>query len=321
MANERTIEYLETSFLKDVLSIESVTDIAFNGTDIFVDDVDRGRYRLETAPCYTDIFAFVKQLANLSGKNFYYSEPILDLSTGFYRLNAVFHNIARNKDKPTITFSIRKFSAIIRFNAKGDGVLDSILEKIVNSNTSIVIFGNSGAGKTELQKYLISLMRPMTRVIVIDNINELGMIEFPKDIDITNWLSGCVSIENLIANALRSNAERIILAEARGKEMLQVLNSALTGHPSIVTVHGIDNQMVYHRMARMCIEANPNLLMSETLVELRQTFTYSIKVVKDVGNNGGFVRRIESIAHVMRDGEVETIYSFNEPIAKETLNA
>ena len=60
-------------------------------------------------------------------------------------------------------------------------------------------------------------------------------------------------------NCLRSNPDWLIVAEARGEEMLEVLNSSLTGHPIITTIHALDIYNMPNRMARM-IMMNPQKL-------------------------------------------------------------
>ena len=47
-----------------------------------------------------------------------------------------------------------------------------ILLKAIKNKQSIVIGGETGAGKTELQKYLLMRLEPSSRVIVIDNVEE-----------------------------------------------------------------------------------------------------------------------------------------------------
>jgi hypothetical protein len=79
-------------------------------------------------------------------------------------------------------------------------------------------------------------MAPASRVIVIDNVEELDLVKNPK-IDLSMWLVNesvkDASFSALIKNALRNNPDYIMVAEARGGEMLAALVSAMSGHPNM----------------------------------------------------------------------------------------
>ena len=51
-----------------------------------------------------------------------------------------------------------------------------ILRRLIKEGESIVIGGKVSSGKTELQKWLLQNMAPCTRVIVIDDVEELDMV-------------------------------------------------------------------------------------------------------------------------------------------------
>ena len=45
--NEKLLEYIETSFLKELLTNENITDISFNGEEIYYKDNLKGRVKSE----------------------------------------------------------------------------------------------------------------------------------------------------------------------------------------------------------------------------------------------------------------------------------
>jgi len=319
MKNSKIAEFIEMSFLKEVPSNLNITDISYNGSVLYADDITDGRHELEMSITSDEVSAFVKQVANLCGKNFSYSEPILDVSFGRFRLNAVFGNTAFFDGQGVVTFSLRIFAKEIRFSCGDDKRLQTLLYKITNGNSSIVVFGNSGSGKTELQKYLVSLYDRATRVVIIDNISELAHTAYPQNLDITYWISGNIATDILVANALRSNASRIIIAEARGAEMLDVFRSALTGHPTIVTLHCLSENLVHKRMVHMCLERNPHLHFESTLLDVSTVFPFLIKTVKETLSSGQIARYIASIS-VMHEGSMKTIYKRDGWQKKATYN-
>ena len=71
----RLVEFLESSFLSELLEKETVTDISYNGEYIFYLDNKFGRLKrnIEVEPAL--VKDFIRQIANLSEKQFSYQNP------------------------------------------------------------------------------------------------------------------------------------------------------------------------------------------------------------------------------------------------------
>ena len=263
MENEKLIEYIENSFLKDLLKEESITDISFNGENIYYKDNLKGRLKSDLAITNDEAYSFIRQISNLTDSLFSYKDPILDVSVGKYRINATHYSISRKNREKTITFSIRIGFDQLRIK-DDDGFIDKKAFELVlfalKSQNSIIISGKTGTGKTEFQKYILSKLDQLSRVITIDNINELETDYFCKNLDSLTWLSfnngNSIDMDTLIKNALRSTPDWLIVGEVRGKEMLSLLNSAMSGHPTITTLHSRSGENTYNRMARMAMIGN-----------------------------------------------------------------
>ena len=104
---DKAISFLENSFLKELLSKEDITDISYNGQDIFYVDNYLGRLKSDISINKQAAKDFVRQIANLSEKQFSYQIPKLDVSFGKYRFNAVHQSISRKKNEECVCFSIR----------------------------------------------------------------------------------------------------------------------------------------------------------------------------------------------------------------------
>ena len=100
----KTIDYLEHSFLEPLLGNPNVTDISYNGQDIYYVDNDLGRLKSDIAINKQNARDFVRQIANLSEKQFSYQNPKLDVSFGKYRFNAVHQSIGRKIKKGFFRF-------------------------------------------------------------------------------------------------------------------------------------------------------------------------------------------------------------------------
>ena len=309
----KAVAFLEESFLKDLLMNKRVTDISYNGQDIFYVDNDYGRIKSTTEVEKQAAKDFVRQIANLTEKQFSYQCPELDVSFGRYRFNALHQSICRKNNEESISFSIRIASSSLKFK-ESDSLSEEVkelLQVLVNSNVSIVIGGLTGSGKTELQKYLISLMKENTRAIVIDNILELDQFQTPKTIDLNIWQVDekrpLASIENLVRNGLRSNPDWLIVAESRGKEMLDVLNSSLTGHPIITTLHAFDINTIPTRMVRMVMMNEQKMNFNDVYNDIAYHMRFYIYLKRKYLNDGLVTRYISSISY-LKDREMVEIY-------------
>ena len=309
----KAINYLEESFLKDLLINPKVTDISYNGEDVFYVDNDFGRLKSDICIERQVAKDFVRQIANLSEKQFSFQSPKLDVSIGRYRINALHQSICRKNNEESVCFAIRIASSSLKFNEK-DSLSDEakeLLQVLINSNVSIVIGGQTGSGKTELQKYLISLMKENTRTIVIDNILELDQFKTEQCLDLNIWQVDEkreeASIENLVRNALRSNPDWLIVAESRGKEMLDVLNSSLTGHPIITTLHAFDIYSMPHRMVRMVMMNEQKMNFEDVYNDISYHMRFFIYLKRKYLNDGYVSRYISSISY-LNNHNMEIIY-------------
>ena len=177
--NKELVNYLETSFLYPLLKDEEITDISYNGKEIYYLHNKFGRKKSDINVSKDDVVIFVRQIANLSEKQFSYTTPSIDVSEGRYRINAVHPSIVRVDNEKSISFSIRiasKENRILNSKSFMNAKMKDFLMDCLKKKRSIVIGGPTGSGKTELQKYLLTSLEDNTRVIVIDNVQELEFI-------------------------------------------------------------------------------------------------------------------------------------------------
>lgn len=313
--NTKLVNYIENSFIKPLLEIKTVTDISFNGTSIFYMDNRLGRKKFERNISTEDAMDFIRQIANLSEHQFSYTSPTLDISISKYRINAQHSSIVRIGDEKTVSFSIRIASNDIDLDMPNDFIVSdakAILLKAINSKESIVIAGPTGSGKTELQKYLISKFADYTRVIIIDNVQELDFLRFNPNLDIISWQisnnNSQGSAQELIRNALRNNPDWLVVAESRGKEMNDCLNSVMTGHPIITTLHAKSLEAIPHRMMRMIQMSNSDESSSDILLDIYEHITYFVYVNREISSNKEVIRYVQKIGRSNGKDNMETIY-------------
>ena len=324
---------INESFLSPLLKDDDITDISYNGFDIYYQHNYYGRKKADISIDATNAKDFIRQIANLADKQFSFQNPKLDVSVGKYRINAVHPSIARRNNQPCLHFNFRIASdyLLITNNSPFLNVkLISLIRVLLKSHVSMIIGGQTGSGKTEFQKYLLSEMNNYTRVIVIDSVLELDNSLWNPNLDINIWQSdeknNETKIQELVRNALRCNPDWLIVAESRGKEMAEVLNSAMTGHPIITTIHALNIDSMPTRIGRM-VMMNEQKQDFETLMQdVYYHFRFYFYLKKKINNEGRVLRFIEEIAEIDESGVKHTIYKKTHgkecyyPLRKEALN-
>ena len=314
MDKVKAVNYLENSFLASLFKDEEVTDITYNGVDIYYVSNRLGRQKSDIVVEHQTVKDFLRQIANLSEQQFSYTSPYLDITIDKYRIHATHQSIGKMNNDDVVTFAIRIASIKPRINDDSDFLTPEIIElikQITKRRLSIVIGGITGTGKTEFQKYIIRKFPKNERVIIVDNVLELDSIRNEVDIDLTCWKvdekNPNVTSSLLIKNALRNNPDWLILAEARDKEMVDVLNSAMTGIPLITTVHAFDVYSLPYRMGRMVLKGDQKLDYDETLKDIYYHFHFYFYLVKEE-INGNIIRYISEIGYVDNNGGFFYLY-------------
>lgn len=313
--NERLLSYIETSFLSPLLKDPEVTDVSYNGVSFFYVHNEKGRLKSDINVPTEEVMNFIRQIANLSERQFSYTIPTLDVSVGKYRLNAVHSSIVRVENDKSCSFAMRISSKESRITPNSEFINDECEKFLVNcldNEESIVIAGPTGSGKTELQKYLLSKLKKYSRVIVIDNIQELENLRQYDDLDLTSWQispnNPNASMDELIKNALRSNPDWLVVAEARSKEMNEVLTSVMTGHPIITTIHAKSLQAIPKRVCRMIMSADTTQKYEDILDDVYEHIKYYVFLNRKYSRDRKVHRFIESIGELQKDGSMKVIF-------------
>lgn len=114
------------------------------------------------------------------------------------------------------------------------------LKKLLKENPrlSIMVSGETGSGKTELQKYIIGLIHKSMGIVAIQDTNDVALKQHYPDKDITEvYQTKNNSMSDGIRIALRYNPEWIIVSETRGEEVKAYIEALQTGHSGITTIH------------------------------------------------------------------------------------
>ncbi len=252
---EASFSHIDFGPLKPYLVDDNITDISYaNGGQLWIKSIDKGDYRVENPGLDNQLIEKIAfQCANVVGKVFNMAHPYLDSESSELRMNFVHESIARNG----IAAVFRKTPAKIRLekekilsqNYITEEVHD-FLVKCVEGHCNIVVSGETGAGKTELVKYLASKIKENEKIIMIEDTLELHLDKiFPTRSIVSMKTNNIASYSELLMTCMRQNPKWILLSEVRSAEAVTAIrNSISSGHNILSTIHSDKAESIPMRM-------------------------------------------------------------------------
>ena len=225
------------------------------------------------------------------------TSPIVDarLADGA-RVCAVLPPVA--VDGPAL--SIRRFRRrILPLESFTDDVGVDLLRELLGTRCNLVVAGATSSGKTSLVAALVAEVDPSQRLVIVEDTAELPLrhphalrLEArPPTID----GPGAVDLAQLVRTSLRLRPDRIVVGEARGDEVLALVQAMNTGHDgSISTCHANSPTDALLRLESLVLQAAPTW----PLAAIRHQLARSIDVVIHVERAADGARRITEVAEV-----------------------
>lgn len=285
------------------LMSDEVTDINWNGRQLWIDDLKKGRYLSEDVLSETFVERLAVLLSNVSGMPFNRMNPVLEAETEELRISIVHGSVAHSG----ITVSLRKIPPVRRMQKKEmveSGYCSKevccFLTNCIRAHCSIVICGLPGAGKTELLKFLTQFIPESERVITIEDVLEIHLSKLnPGHDSIEMKVAENFNYTAAIRASLRQLPKWIVLSEARSEEVRYLLESLSTGTCGITTIHTDDVRNIPDRMKNMAGGTED----TERIVNDTFRFVDVGILVKSFTNSEGKIeRKIEQIAVFDRYG-------------------
>jgi pilus assembly protein CpaF len=170
-----------------------------------------------------------------------------------------------------------------------------LLSALVQARFSLLISGGTGAGKTSLLAALLGQVDPTDRILTIEDAAELA-IRHPHVVSLVTRSAnieqaGAVGLAELVRQALRMRADRLVVGEFRGPEIVELLAALNTGHSGgAATVHA---NSVRDVPARLIALAALGGMPADTLLAQAAS---GLDLLIHVGRNRAGQRQVQQLA-------------------------
>ena len=284
-----------SDFLSDVL----ITDINYNGKDLWIDHLAKGRVTHLNYASHDLFMNVCARFANAVNLPFNAHSPLLESDFKDLRVSIIHPSVGGR-----LSLSIRKTPMSMRMSE--EKIIEEsymslsalkFLRYVVSARCNVMISGMPGAGKTELLKFLTQYISPEDRVISIEDSYEIRYQQLHPNRDCVSMrVSERFSYDDAIKASLRQRPNWVLLSEVRGAEVLNLLNSVSTGTHLISTIHAKNAFEIPRRLLYMLPNAD---LSSEILMRnIQETIDIGIHIDLQVSDSGirRYVREIVSFS-------------------------
>ena len=290
--------------LESLFSNLNITDILVNGhKEVWI---DQGQGLEKTKLTFLNeesVRSLAQRLALSTGRRLDQSQPYVDAQLSkTIRLHAVLSPIAN----PGTVISLRIHRPQILsldklvINKTITTSQKKFLSQIIKEKKSFVICGGTGSGKTTLLNSLLSEVNRNQRILIIEDSRELNP-QHPHVISLEGRPAniegmGLITMKDLIKQSLRMRADRLIIGEVRGAEVIDWLSALNTGHSgSAGTIHANSIHEVIIRFESLGLMAG----LSKEVIhsQLRTALNYVIHIER----NSDGKRQVKAIGEFQTD--------------------
>ena len=175
--------------------------------------------------------------------------------------------------RPAVSIRRHRFTALTLADLVDLGTITddiaTLLAAAVRARKNIVVSGAMNSGKTTLLRALAAEVPARERIVTIEQALELGLdADVARHPDIVALEArpanvegeGTITVSDLVRRALRMNADRVIVGEVLGDEVLPMLNAMSQGRSgSMCTIHADSSAGVFRRIASYAVQAPERL--------------------------------------------------------------
>jgi pilus assembly protein CpaF len=283
--------------LEELLALPGVTDVLVNAPEEIWFDRGSG-FERSTVQFASDsaVRVLAVRLAAQAGRRLDDAAPFVDASLpDGTRLHAILPPLV---DHPTLSLRVLSRRRLTMEDLVRAGLLSAamaeVLQALVSARMTLLISGGTGAGKTTLLAALLSTVAPTERIVTIEDAPELA-VDHPHVVGLharsaNIEQAGAVGLRELFRQSLRMRADRLVVGEFRGAEIVELLAALNTGHSGgAATVHANSMGDVPARLVALAALGG---MSAEVLGAQARS---GLDVVIQLGRDRGGVRQLTEI--------------------------
>jgi pilus assembly protein CpaF len=302
--NDEQTQTSGLGILESLLDNSNITDILVNGhKEVWI---DQGQGLEKTKLTFLNeesVRSLAQKLALSTGRRLDQSQPYVDAQlTKTIRLHAVLTPIA--SPGTFISLRIHRPKTMLLTELVINKTLTTpqknFLTEMIKNKKSFVICGGTGSGKTTLLNSLLSGVGKSQRILIIEDSRELNP-QHPHVVSLEGRPAniegmGLITMKDLIKQSLRMRADRLIIGEVRGAEVIDWLSALNTGHTgSAGTIHANSIHEVITRFE--CLGLMAGLSKEAIHSQLKTALDYVIHIERNADGK----RRVRAIGEFLTD--------------------
>lgn len=304
-------EFVGAGPLEPLLCEPDTTDVLVTGPEqVWVDGAEGLRHSGTRFADENAVRRLAQRLALSAGRRLDDAQPYVDgwlppaKHRASVRLHAVLPPLA--VDGTCVSLRVLRPAAhdldALRALGTFDGATMDLLDAIVRARLAFLVSGATGSGKSTLLGALLGRVPAGERIVSVEDAGELAPNhpQFVRLVARTRNIEGAgeVTLRVLVRQALRMRPDRLVVGEARGSEVCDLLGALNTGHDGGAgTVHANSPAEVPARVEALAA------LGGMSRGALHSQLAAAVHVVLHMRRAAGSARKLAEIGVLVRDGD------------------